>query len=157
MDSGQNHSNSNLFSSGRKRLTWTQCSVIVLLTMSAGVVLNLWRPLLLAPPRLAATGLVYAGQIITVAAIGFLLILGYGLRSQFVSPIGAPAPDFTFSLFDGGEISLADRRGLVVVVNFWASWCPPCRDEATALERVWREYEDKGVVFVGRSFCNNET
>jgi cytochrome c biogenesis protein CcmG/thiol:disulfide interchange protein DsbE len=90
-----------------------------------------------------------AGWISTVAAIGFLLILGYGLRSQFVSAIGAPAPDFTLSLLDGRELSLADQRGLVVVVNFWASWCSPCRDEAPALERVWREYEDKGVVFVG--------
>jgi len=90
-----------------------------------------------------------AGQIVTATAIGLLLILGYGLRSQSVSSIGAPAPDFTLSLFDGGELSLADRRGLVVVVNFWASWCPPCRDEAPALERVWREYGDKGVVFVG--------
>jgi len=90
-----------------------------------------------------------AGWIITATAIGFLLIVGYGLRSQFVSAIGAPAPDFTLSLLDGGELSLAEQRGLVVVVNFWASWCPPCRDEAPALERVWREYEDKGVVFVG--------
>ena len=93
-----------------------------------------------------------AGWIITAAAIGFLLILGYGLRPQFGSPIGAPAPDFTLTLFDGGELSLADRRGSVVVVNFWASWCPPCRDEAPALEKVWREYEDKGVVFVGVDF-----
>jgi len=93
-----------------------------------------------------------AGSIIAAVAIGFLLILGYGLRSQSVSPIGAPASDFTLSLFDGGELSLAERRGSVVVVNFWASWCPPCRDEAPALERVWREYEDKGVVFVGMNF-----
>jgi cytochrome c biogenesis protein CcmG/thiol:disulfide interchange protein DsbE len=90
-----------------------------------------------------------ARWIITATAIGFLLILGYGLRSQFVSAVGAPTPDFTLSLFDGGELSLADQRGLVVVVNFWASWCSPCRDEAPALERVWREYEDKGVIFVG--------
>jgi len=90
-----------------------------------------------------------ARQIITAAVIGFLLILGYGLQPQFVSPIGTQAPDFTLSLFDGGELSLTDQRGLVVVVNFWASWCSPCRDEAPALERVWREYEDRGVVFVG--------
>ena len=90
-----------------------------------------------------------AGWIVTATAIGFLLILGYGLRSEFVSAVGSPAPDFTLSLFDDGELSLADRRGLVIVVNFWASWCPPCRDEAPALERVWRAYEDKGVVFVG--------
>lgn len=60
MDTGQDRSSSSLSPSSRKRLTWTQCTIIVLLTMSAGVVLNMWRPLLLAPPRLAATGLVYA-------------------------------------------------------------------------------------------------
>jgi len=52
-----------------------------------------------------------AGQVMTVAVIGFLLILGYGLRSQFVSAIGAPTSDFTLSLFDGGELSLANQRG----------------------------------------------
>jgi cytochrome c biogenesis protein CcmG/thiol:disulfide interchange protein DsbE len=90
-----------------------------------------------------------ARWIIAAMAIGFVLVLGYGLRSQPVSLIGAPAPDFTLSLFDGGGLSLADRRGSVVVVNFWASWCPPCRDEAPALEKIWREYEDESVIFVG--------
>jgi cytochrome c biogenesis protein CcmG/thiol:disulfide interchange protein DsbE len=89
------------------------------------------------------------GSIITAAAtLGFLLVMGYGVLSQ--RPLQErPAPDFTLSLFGGGELSLRELRGQVVVVNFWASWCWPCRQEAPALERVWREYQDKGVVFVG--------
>ena len=97
------------------------------------------------------------GWIIAAVAVGFLIILGYGLRTQSGSPIGAPAPDFTLSLFDGGELSLADRRGSVVVVNFWASWCAPCRGEAPALEKLWQEYEDRGVVFIGVSYKDVES
>jgi cytochrome c biogenesis protein CcmG/thiol:disulfide interchange protein DsbE len=89
------------------------------------------------------------GRIITAAAtLSLLLVLAYGVLSQ--RPLQErPAPNFTLSLFDGGELSLRELRGQVVVVNFWASWCLPCREEAPALERVWREYQDNGVVFVG--------
>lgn len=93
-----------------------------------------------------------ASWIMVAMAVGLLLILGYGLRSRSGSLIGAPAPDFALSLFDGGELSLADLHGSVVVVNFWASWCPPCRDEAPVLEKIWREYENQGVIFVGVNF-----
>ncbi len=60
-----------------------------------------------------------------------------------------PAPDFTLTLFSGETIRLADFRGNVVVVNFWASWCPPCRREASRLEAVYQRYRPRGVVFVG--------
>lgn len=90
-----------------------------------------------------------ATQIIIAAAIGILLALSYGLWPQSGPRIGAHVPGFTLSLFDGREISLKGLHGQVVVVNFWASWCLPCHDEAPLLERVWREYKGKGVVFVG--------
>ena len=89
-----------------------------------------------------------AGLIASVAVICILILLGYGFWSQR-SPEGRTAPDFALSLFDGEEIFLREMRGRVVVVNFWGSWCVPCRQEASALERVWQDYRDEGVSFVG--------
>lgn len=60
-----------------------------------------------------------------------------------------PAADFRLAAFDGGQMRLSDFRGQVVVVNFWASWCPPCREEARDLERAWQELRDANVVFLG--------
>lgn len=62
---------------------------------------------------------------------------------------GFTAPDFTLSLLEGGEISLSDLKGKVVLVNFWTSWCPPCRKEMPAIESVYRSYKDIGLVVVG--------
>ena len=66
-----------------------------------------------------------------------------------VARVDEPAPDFQMPLFDGGVINLSDYRGEVVVLNFWASWCGPCRWEMPAFERMYQEYRDKGVMFVG--------
>ena len=60
-----------------------------------------------------------------------------------------PAQDFQLHLFTGGDFRLSEQRGKLVLVNFWASWCPPCRDEAPVLERAWQRYQDRGVVLVG--------
>jgi peroxiredoxin len=60
-----------------------------------------------------------------------------------------PAPLFTLATLDGDSISLADLRGQVVLVNFWASWCPPCRVEMPGFERVYRERARDGFTIVG--------
>ena len=60
------------------------------------------------------------------------------------------APSFTLESLGGDRrISLADYRGKVVVLNFWASWCRPCKEEAPLLEAAWRRYRDQGVVVLG--------
>lgn len=61
-----------------------------------------------------------------------------------------PAPEFALPRLDTeGTLSLASLRGQVVVINFWASWCIPCKDEAPAIEATWQRYKNRGVVFVG--------
>ena len=59
------------------------------------------------------------------------------------------APNFNLQLPDGGALSIADLRGKVVMLDFWASWCQPCRDEAPVLAQVYREYRERDVEFVG--------
>ncbi len=61
----------------------------------------------------------------------------------------APAFDLPVLGEEGESISLASLRGKAVVLNFWASWCEPCKDEAPLLEEVWQEYRDRGVVVLG--------
>lgn len=64
-----------------------------------------------------------------------------------------PAPGFTLERLDReGTLSLSELRGKAVVINFWASWCGPCKDEAPVLERAWREHRDEGLVVVGVDF-----
>ena len=60
-----------------------------------------------------------------------------------------PARAFSLELMDGSTLTLLDLRGKVVMINFWASWCPPCRQEAPDLVEVYREYADQPVEFVG--------
>lgn len=89
--------------------------------------------------------------------LGLLALLGWGLtRAQAGPRAQGPAPDFTLATFDGEQITLSALRGRVVVINFWASWCPPCREEAAYLEATWRKYQDQGVVFIGVDYADTD-
>ncbi len=108
---------------------------------------------------------VWAQALAWTGLIGLLVILAIGLRrtQQGTVQPGDKVPDFSLPLFSGyaygenSEIRLSDLQGKVVVINFWASWCKPCEQEAADLEAAWREYEPTGkVVFLGVDYVDTE-
>jgi peroxiredoxin len=64
---------------------------------------------------------------------------------------GSPAPGFSLPVAGGAEVSLAELRGRVVFVNFWATWCAPCREEAPSLERLYQSLAGEGFELLGIS------
>jgi len=102
-----------------------------------------------------------------VLGIGVLFVAGLLIISLFKPPqkslCEGPAPDWSLTLFDeyrgdlpAQTVKLSDLRGKGVVLNFWASWCKPCEEEAAALEAAWRKYKDKGIVFVGVDYLDQD-
>lgn len=93
-----------------------------------------------------------------IAPIVALLAFGFTREAREIpSPIiGKQAPAFTLTLFDGKTVSLEELRGKVVFLNFWASWCPPCRAEARMLEAAWQSYKERDVVFIGANIQDQD-
>lgn len=70
---------------------------------------------------------------------------------------GFSAPDFSLDLLGGGEITLSELRGQAVMINLWASWCPPCREEMPAIQRVYEDYQDQGLVVLAVNTTNQDS
>ena len=89
--------------------------------------------------------------------------------SRVPSAVGAPlssspspregflAPDFTLDTLDGTKVTLSELRGKIVIINLWATWCPPCRAEMPALENAYEQYKDSGVVILGLNVTNQDS
>ena len=93
------------------------------------------------------------------ALVAFLLLVGLGLRRAQSGPItvGQKVPGFSVTTFEGETIDTADLAGKVIVVNFWASWCKPCEQEAAELESAYQYYKPGGeVVFLGVDYVDTE-
>lgn len=86
-----------------------------------------------------------------VAVVTLAAVLAFAGRSDPEPgvPLSGAMPALDGEVLGGGSLEPGDLRGRVVVVNFWASWCAPCREEQPGLERLWRAYRGRGVQFVG--------
>jgi peroxiredoxin len=84
-----------------------------------------------------------------VLAVMLAACAGSGGSSPAGVNEGNQARDFSLETLDGSSVSLEDYRGKVVLVNFWATWCPPCRDEVPDIETTYRERRDEGFVVLG--------
>lgn len=82
--------------------------------------------------------------------IGYVLLVpnANGKAPGTGIPIGAQAPDFELKTIDGKIVRLADFKGQPVMLNFFATWCPPCRTEMPTLQEIYREYESQGFVLL---------
>ncbi|MDQ3005316.1 MAG: TlpA family protein disulfide reductase [Chloroflexota bacterium] len=108
---------------------------------------------------------IWAQILVWTFLVGLLVLMGIGVtRAQqgTVQP-GQEIPDFSLSLFSGYEydgqsqVKISELRGKVIFINFWASWCKPCEQEAKALEEAWKYYQLGGrVVFLGVDYVDTE-
>ena len=101
--------------------------------------------------------------------MGLVAAILWTVVSRVPSAVGAPlssspspregflAPDFTLDTLDGKKVTLSELRGKIVIINLWATWCPPCRAEMPALENAYEQYKDSGVIILGLNVTNQDS
>jgi len=93
---------------------------------------------------------------ISAALMGLVLLLAVPARSLAGVNVGDAAPDFSLDDLAGRNVSLSAYRGTVVLLNFWGTFCPPCRAEMPSLNRLYLDLRDKGFVVLGVSLDRSE-
>lgn len=104
-----------------------------------------------------------------VMAVSLTAAIIWTVVSRVPSAVGTPlssspspregffAPDFNLDSLQGEPVQLSDLRGKIVVVNFWTTWCPPCREETPALESAYGSYRDRGLVMLGVNLTDQDS
>jgi thiol-disulfide isomerase/thioredoxin len=85
------------------------------------------------------------------------LAVGAPLSSSPSPREGFLAPDFTLDTLDGKKVTLSELRGKIVIINLWATWCPPCRAEMPALENAYKQYKESEVIILGLNVTNQDS
>ena len=95
--------------------------------------------------------------VVVPAVVVAFLAIGLAKTTKPKAQQGSPAPAFQLPVLGGGTLSSLDLKGVPVVINVWASWCIPCREEAPVLEAAYEKFKARGVRFVGVDYNDTES
>lgn len=94
--------------------------------------------------------------LIMVVMIGFAIYQTVKQKEPDTPQVGDPAPNFQLTSLDGKPVKLSDYKGRYILLNFWATWCPPCREEMPALEETYRAFRNRGWVVLGVNIAETQ-